>query len=141
MIISSTTKLLLSLVLVMQGLGALGLTIGFTSHHVISAIFFTVLMLSLFKFKGIIYSKIIQTSKNLVVASLIKLDSISYNYDRFPDLYPCSIWIPQVRRCGHLFYGPTIVTGLTGVAFSMLTIALPAASGMKDGENHSFGIL
>ena len=133
-IVSSFSKLALSFVLVYYGLGALGLTIGFTSHHVMSTIFFTISMLALLNFKGINYHKLGNTIRDLLYRV-------------------CRNWIPLLiitigtqigtlvvfgsagsKEAGVYFMDLTLVTGITSVAFSILTIALPAASAIKTGR-------
>lgn len=134
-IISSIFKLVLSIVLVLLGTGAIGLTLGLTFNHVLSSTLLGI----------IVFTKIfpplrrqdlsinfIRNSKNILVSSIV-------------------YWIPFLittigsylgtivvfgsegsNEAGVYFLALTIVIGLTSVMNSLFTIALPAMSALKD---------
>lgn len=132
---SSIVKLLLAAALLLLGTGAVGLTIGITSNHMLSSILLGVfIMRTVFKSSRTsnMAANFIATSKSILVSSIV-------------------YWIPLLittigsqlgtivvfgsqgaNQAGVYFLTLTIVTGITSVMNSLFTIALPALSGLRD---------
>jgi len=133
--ISSTTKLVLGIVLVLIGTGTLGVTLGFTFLPVLTSILLAFFILMIFKqSKEKAEIGFGQCVKRIVPASFV-------------------IWIPSLISITGLHLGIIIVFGAQGatqagvyfIAFSimsvvsvamttLMTIALPVLSGMSDGR-------
>ena len=132
---SSIVKLILAVVLLLIGTGAVGLTIGFTSNHVLSSILLGIfVMRTIFKSSRTtnLVARFIANSKSILISSIV-------------------FWIPLLittvgsqlgtivvfgsqgaNQAGVYFLTLTIVTGITGVMNSLFTIALPTLSGLRD---------
>ena len=132
---SSIVKLILAAALLLMGTGAVGLTIGFTSNHILSSILLGVfVMRTIFKStrSSNLVAGFITTSKSILVSSIV-------------------FWIPMLittigsqlgtivvfgsqgaDQAGVYFLTLTIVTGITNIMNSLFTIALPALSGLRD---------
>ena len=132
---SSIVKLILTAILLLIGTGAIGLTIGFTSSHVLSSILLGVLVIrTIFKKSSVSNSvaSFIASSKSILVSSIV-------------------FWIPFLittigsqlgtivvfgsqgaNQAGVYFLALTIVTGITYVMNSLFIIALPTLSGLRD---------
>ena len=135
MIVSSIVKILLAIMLLLAGWGALGLTLGYTIGFVISSILLGV-FLNL-KFKSTKKSPVgsfSQTAKNIFVSSTAN-------------------WIPTLvtaigsqlgtvivfgvqgsEQAGLYFIALTLVTGITAFASALFNIAFPVLSSMQDGR-------
>ena len=132
---SSIVKLILTAILLLIGTGAIGLTIGFTSSHVLTSILLGVLLIrTIFKKSSfsISVASFIASSKSILVSSIV-------------------FWIPFLittvgsqlgtivvfgsqgpNQAGVYFLALTIVTGITYVMNSLFIIALPTLSGLRD---------
>jgi len=132
---SSVVKLVLTAILLLIGTGAVGLTIGFTSAHVLSCILLGVhVMRTIFKKSRVnnVAASFIATSKSILVSSIV-------------------YWIPFLittigsqlgtlvvfgsqgaNQAGVYFLALTIVIGITNVMNSLFVIALPTLSGLRD---------
>ncbi len=134
MVTSSIVKLIAAIILLLLGTGALGLSIGFTSNHILSST-----LLGIFVMRTIFKSS---RANNLLIGFIhdcksILLSSIVY-------------WIPLLittigsqlgtivvfgsqgpNQAGIYFLTLTIVIGLTSVMNSLFTIALPTLSGLR----------
>jgi stage V sporulation protein B len=134
-ITSSIFKLLLSVILVYMGTGAIGLTLGLTFNHVLSSILLGIVVgTKVLKSTRINYLSInfIQKSKKLLVSSVVfwfpfLITTIG------SQLGTIVVFGSQgSNQAGVYFLALTIVTGLTNVMNSLFSIALPALSGLKD---------
>ena len=132
---SSIVKLILTVILLLIGTGAVGLTIGFTSAHVITSILLGVfVMRTIFKKSSVnnLFANFFAISKSILVSSIV-------------------YWIPFLittigsqlgtivvfgsqgaSQAGVYFLALTIITGITNVMNSLFTIALPTLSGLRD---------
>lgn len=142
LLLSSAVKIILAIVLVLLGSGALGLTIGFASYQIVtSALLGVIIATSIFKF---------------VKASHTSPPSTRLAYTKaFRDIFNASIvfWLPFLittvgsqlgplvvfgyegsNEAGVYFIALTIVVGITNVMYSLFTIAIPALSAMQDGR-------
>jgi O-antigen/teichoic acid export membrane protein len=147
LIISSTVKIILAIVLVLAGTGAVGMMVGYTSTNILSSILFAVVIL------GIIF----KSSSSLSSTITTSLNSLRYTFNlrAIKDILTSSMasWIPLLittigsqlgtvvvfgsqgsNQAGVYFIALTIVNGITGVMYSLFTIGLPALSGMQDGR-------
>lgn len=144
MIGSSLAKIVISVILVLLGTGALGLTIGYTLNQILTSIFLGILLLTtIFKplknrshpasLTGTL-ARYVQAVKDILSASIV-------------------FWIPFLittvgsqlgpvvvfgytgsNQAGVYFIALAIVTGLASIIYSLFTIALPALSAMHDGR-------
>jgi O-antigen/teichoic acid export membrane protein len=136
MSITSLLKLAVAAVLVLGGEGVFGLTVGFTINQVLSAILLAFVTVPYLKSTRHLKSKTSfkNALKNTLFASMV-------------------YWIPFLittigsqlgtvvvfgtngsHQAGFFFIALTIVTGITGVVYSLFTIAFPALSAMHDGR-------
>lgn len=137
MIFSSSVKIVLGIFLVMGGVGAVGVTIAFTSNNILA-------------------------SALLAIVIIVSTRSIRHTHAQTPSIFKaCKLlisassvnWIPLLittvgsqlgtlvvfgstgsEKAAIYFMALTIVNGVTGVMFSLLTISLPAMSAMSDGR-------
>jgi len=132
---SSIVKLILTVILLLIGTGAVGLTIGFTSAHVMTSILLSVIVVrTIFKKSSVnsLFANFFAISKSILVSSIV-------------------YWIPFLittigsqlgtivvfgsqgaSQAGVYFLALTIITGITNVMNSLFTIALPTLSGLRD---------
>jgi len=142
MFLASSCKLILSIILVIVGYGVIGLTIGFTINQIVAASILGIATSTIIfrvqtntkKINSEIAINFMSASKNILIASEAN-------------------WIPTVittigsqlgtlvvfgslgsNQAGVYFISLTIVTGLTGVMYSLFTVALPVLSSMDDGR-------
>jgi O-antigen/teichoic acid export membrane protein len=132
---SSIVKLILAAVLLLIGTEAVGLTLGFTSNHVLSSILLGVFVMRTI-FKSVSTSNLV--ARFITYSKSILTSSIVY-------------WIPMLittigsqlgtivvfgsqgaNQAGVYFLTLTIVTGITSVMNSLFSIALPTLSGLQD---------
>lgn len=135
MIFSSFFKIIMAIILVLAGMGAYGLLIGFAMSQVISTIVLGIyvgIILKSFIGKSIINFK--TTSKDILSASI-------------------SYWLPSIittigtqlgtiivfgahgaSKAGIFFIAFSVFSALSGIMSSLFTIAYPALSSMKDGR-------
>jgi len=134
-ITSSIFKLLLSIILVLMGTGAIGLTLGLAFNHILSSVLLGIVVgTKVLKSTRINYLSInfVQKSKKLLVSSVVfwfpfLITTIG------SQLGTLVVFGSQgSNQAGVYFLALTIVTGLTNVMNSLFTIALPALSGLKD---------
>ena len=134
-ITSSIFKLLLSIILVLMGTGAIGLTLGLAFNHILSSVLLGIVVgTKVLKSTRINYLSInfIQKSKKLLVSSVVfwfpfLITTIG------SQLGTLVVFGSQgSNQAGVYFLALTIVIGLTNVMNSLFTIALPALSGLKD---------
>jgi O-antigen/teichoic acid export membrane protein len=152
LIISSTVKIILAIVLVLAGTGAVGMMIGYTSTNILSSILFAVVIL------GIIFktsSSSSSSSRSSIMTTRLRSLRDTFNLRAIKDILTSSMasWIPLLittigaqlgtvvvfgsqgsNQAGVYFIALTIVNGITGVMYSLFTISLPALSGMQDGR-------
>jgi O-antigen/teichoic acid export membrane protein len=151
LIISSMVKIILAIVLVLAGTGAVGMMIGYTSTNILSSILFAVVIL------GVIFKTSSSSSSSLpsMIATRLKSLRDTFNFRAIKDILTSSMasWIPLLvttigaqlgtvvvfgaqgsNQAGVYFIALTIVNGITGVMYSLFTIGLPALSGMQDGR-------
>jgi O-antigen/teichoic acid export membrane protein len=132
---SSIVKLILAIILVLMGTGALGLTIGLTFNHVLSSILLgIVVMTTIFKSSrnNNLLTSFVHYSKNILHASVVYwipllITAVGYQMGTivvFGSQGP--------NQAGVYFLALTIVTGITSVMNSLFTIALPALSSLQD---------
>lgn len=134
---SSIVKLILTAILLLIGTGAVGLTIGFTSTHVLTSVLLGIfVMRTIFKKSSVsnLVASFIESSKSILVSSIV-------------------FWIPFLmttigsqlgtivvfgsqgaNQAGVYFLALTIVTGINSVMNSLFTIALPTLSGLRDSR-------
>lgn len=142
MIVSSTAKLLLAVILILMGAGVLGLTIGYTLNHILSSILLAIVILTTFALSNKNNNNQIRTAvvnfshacRNIVTAGVAR-------------------WIPHIittigsqlgtivifgfqgsDQAGMYFIALIIVNGITYAMYSLFTVALPALSAMQDGR-------
>lgn len=143
MIVSSTAKLLLTVILILMGTGVLGLTIGYTVNHIISSILLAIVILTTFALSNknnnsnqirTAVANFSHACRNIVTAGVAR-------------------WIPHIittigsqlgtivifgfqgsDQAGMYFIALIIVNGITYAMYSLFTVALPALSAMQDGR-------
>lgn len=135
MIVSSIVKIILAVMLLLAGWGALGLTIGYTIGFVISSILLGVFLNLRFK-----------SAKKSLVGSFSQMAK---------DIFESSTanWIPSLvtvigsqlgtvvvfgiqgsQEAGLYFIALTLVTGIIAFASALFNIAFPVLSSMQDGR-------
>ena len=132
---SSIVKLILTVILLLIGTGVVGLTIGFTSTHVLTSILLGIfVMRTIFKKSSVnnLVTSFIASARSILVSSIV-------------------YWIPFLittvgsqlgtivvfgsqgaNQAGVYFLALTIITGIVNVMNSLFTIALPTLSGLRD---------
>ncbi|HYL67317.1 MAG TPA: oligosaccharide flippase family protein [Nitrosopumilaceae archaeon] len=135
MIISTGAKIVLSIVLVLMGMGAFGITLGYALFSILGSILFIIVVIMIFKgSKNNADLKLKQSFKNILEASMTN-------------------WIPALiatlgsqlgtivvfasngaSQAGVYFISYSIVTAIAAVASVLFTIAFPALSAMDDGR-------
>ena len=137
MVIGSIVKLVLGIILILIGFGAMGILLSFTINQVLVSITLGVLSLIILKQSNSYFPSeytIIKASKHILTSSSV-------------------YWIPFLvttigsqlgtlvvfgtegsSQAAIFFMALTIVTGIAGVMYSLFTIALPVLSSMKDGR-------
>jgi O-antigen/teichoic acid export membrane protein len=142
MIVSSTAKLFVTVILILMGTGVLGLTIGYALNHIISSILLGIFILTIFKLSN-------KNNNNQIITAAANFSHACKN------IVTASVasWIPHLittigsqlgtivifgfqgsDQAGTYFIALTIVTGITYAMYSLFTVALPALSGMQDGR-------
>jgi O-antigen/teichoic acid export membrane protein len=135
MLVSSSIKILLSIILIMVGMGALGLLIGYTAFQILASIILTVYVVMILK------SSTKRQETSLKNASKSTLSASIAN------------WIPTLittvgaqlgtiivfgshgaNQAGIFFIAFSVFSAVTGIMFSLFTIAYPALSSMTDGR-------
>jgi O-antigen/teichoic acid export membrane protein len=135
MIAASTTKLLLAVILVLLGTGAIGLTAGYTFNQIMASALLGIAIMSILRQnKRRPDIGLRKASKELISASIVS-------------------WIPAVittismqlgtvlvfgssgaNQAGIYFIAFSVLSAVTGVMYSLFTIAYPVLSGMTDGR-------
>lgn len=142
MAISSTAKLSLSITLALLGAGILALTLGYTLFgQLLSSALFAIVIVKLFKTVKLAQRpggektiRLKSAFKNILVASLVSwvpllIPTIG------SDLGTIVVYGSKGSyETAVYFIALAIVTGITGIMYSLFAIALPALSGMKDGR-------
>lgn len=134
-IVSSVVRVMLAVILLLAGWGALGVTIGYTLGFAVSSILLGIFL-------------------NLRLRSTKKSPVDSFN-QTVRNIFSSSIanWIPSLviaigsqlgtvivfgvqgsQQAGIYFIALTVVVGITGVAYVLFNIALPVLSSMQDGR-------
>lgn len=135
MIVSSTVKLSISIILVLIGTGALGLSIGYTMNQILASILLGIsvmLILKSSKKKSELTFK--NSSKKILIAS-------------------AASWLPALittigsqlgtiivfgahgaNQAGVFFIAFSVFSAVTGIMFSLFTTAYPVLSAMHDGR-------
>lgn len=134
MLISTSMKLIIGVLLVFAGYGALGLTIGYTSTHVLSAAIFGTVIL--FSFRSLPKHSLgnFGTVKDLLLSSSASWIPLLITTIGTQVGTLVVFGIQGSTQAGIYFMALTIITGITGITYSILTIAIPALSGMSDGR-------
>jgi O-antigen/teichoic acid export membrane protein len=135
-IISSTTKIILAIILVLIGTGAVGLTSSFVFSQIITIILIAFTVMTIFKASKNNKSEITfnHSCENILVAGI-------------------PTWIPALiatigvqlgpvivfgsggaRQAGAYFMAFSIFTAITAIMYSLFSIAYPALSAMRDGR-------
>jgi len=134
MIISSTFKIILSIILVSSGLGVFGLTFGFTMNQILASLLLTISLVMLLRTRKKSETSVNSCSKNIMNASVASW---------FPALITTigsQLGIIVVygaqgaNQAGVFFIAFAIFSAITGIMFSLFTIAYPALSAMRDGR-------
>jgi len=132
---SSLFKLVLSIVLVLLGQGAVGLTLGLTFNHILSSLFLGIIVFTrIFSHSNNkkISLNFINNSKKILVSSIVYwipfLITTVGSYSGTIVVFGAQ----GSHEAGVYFLALTIVMGLTSVMNSLFTIALPALSALKD---------
>ena len=135
MTISSSLKIVLSVILIMNGWEAPGLTIGYTMNQILASIILVVYLVTILgSSKAISKTSYKEVSKNILESSTVS-------------------WIPALittigtqlgtiivfgsqgaHQAGVFFIAFSIFSAVSGIMFSLFTIAYPALSAMTDGR-------
>src|SRR3989475_8720077 len=135
MISSSIIKLVIAVILVTIGTGALGVTIGYAFYPVLASLFLSIIVLNILKSsKGkseVVFSRCL---KDVLVASVVSwIPSI---------IYTVGLHLGQImvfgshgaKQAGVYFIAFSIAGAISAVMLVLLTIAYPALSAMDDGR-------
>ncbi len=138
MIMSSSSKIALGIILSIIGTGALGVTISFALFPILSSILMTIILIRIFKsHKAKSEISFTHSARSVLTASVAN-------------------WIPHViyavginlgtvvvfgyqgaSQAGVYFIAFSIVTGISAIMSVLLTIAYPVLSAMTDGRKRS----
>ena len=134
-IVSSVAKVVVTIILILMGAGALGITIGYTFGHIISSILLTFTLVTIFKTcKSTPQIRFTNTCKSILVAGIVS-------------------WIPALiatigaqlgtvivfgsagaSQAGTYFIAYSIFSAISTVTYSLLTTAFPVISAFQDGR-------
>lgn len=136
MIISATVKLGLAIVLVLISIGALGVTIGFTSFPILASVLLGIILLKVFRSSGIGNSKanLRRYSKPILAASVAAwIPSLIHTIGTY--LGPLLVYGSNgASQAGIYFIAFSLVTAISAVMSALFTIGYPTLSTMEDGR-------
>ena len=141
MLLSSTTKIILAVILVLLGAGALAPTIGFASNNVLACVLFIFFILAALKSYPSVKTEIGHPNarpervyKNVIVSSMASW--IPLLISTFGSQLGILIVFGSqgANQAGIYFICLVIVTAIIEIMYSLFTIALPILSAMKDGR-------
>jgi O-antigen/teichoic acid export membrane protein len=134
-IVSSIVKVILAIMLLLAGWGALGITLGYTVGFVISSILLGIFLnLKLKSAKKSPMDSFNQMTKNIFTSS-------SANW--IPALVTAIgsqlgtimvLGLQGSQEAGIYYIALTLVTGIMGIAFALFSITFPVLSSMQDGR-------
>ena len=135
MIASSIVKQVVAVLLVMIGTGALGATIGYAFFPILSSLFLSILVLTIFKSaKGKPEVVFKRSLKDILVASVVSwIPTIIYTVG----LHLGQIMVFRTHganQAGVYFIAFSIAGAISAVMLVLLTITYPALSAMHDGR-------
>src|SRR3989475_1080867 len=135
MILSSVVKQVIAIILVMIGAGALGVTIGYAFFPILSSLFLSIVVLTIFKSSkrkpDVVFNRAL---KDILTASTVSwIPSI---------IYTVGLHLGQImvfgthgaNQAGVYFIAFSIAGAISAVMLVLLTIAYPALSAMDDGR-------
>lgn len=135
MLISASFKIILAAMLIFLGIGALGLLIGFAINQVLASVIFGFYIMAILKSKTNRPEITLKSSsKNIISASLANwLPTLVTTIGT--QLGTVIVFGSQgASQAGIFFIAFSIFSAITGIMFSLFTIAYPALSAMGDGR-------
>ncbi len=134
-IVSSVVRVMLAIILLLAGWGALGVTIGYTLGFVVSSILLGIFLnLRLKSSKKLPVDSFNQTARNIFSSSTANwIPSLVIAIgSQLGTVIVFGVQGPQ--QAGIYFIALMVVTGITGIAFALFNIAFPVLSSMQDGR-------
>jgi len=135
MAISTGAKIVLAIVLVIMGMGAFGIIIGYTLFSILGSVLLVIVVMMIFKgSKNNTDLKLKQSFKNILEASMVNwipvlLSTLS------TQLGTVVVFASNgASQAGVYFIAYSIVTAIAAIASVLFTIGFPALSGMHDGR-------
>jgi O-antigen/teichoic acid export membrane protein len=134
-IVSSIVRIMSAILLLIQGWGAEGITIGYAMGFVVSSILLGIFLnLKLKSTKKSPVDSFNQTVKNIFSSSTANwipalVMAIGYQLGTV-----VIFGVQGSQQAGIYFIALTIVTGITLIAFTLFSITLPVLSSMQDGR-------
>lgn len=135
MIISTGAKIGLALALVLMGMGAFGITLGYTLFSILGSILLVIVVMMIFKgskehadlklkqsFKSILESSMVNWIPALIATVSSQLGTIAVFASN------------GASQAGVYFIALSIVSAIAAIASVLFTIAFPALSAMVDGR-------
>jgi len=135
-LVSSGTKTILAIVLVLVGYGVIGITMGYLSYHVISCLLLSYTVMTILKTypkKSLI--KYRNTFKSMLLASVPSWIPTLITAIGSGDLGLIIVFGSSgARQAGSFFLSYAIYSAMAAICYSLFSIALPLLSGMDDSR-------
>lgn len=135
-LVSSGTRIVLAILLVLIGTAVLGITIGYLSYHVISCILLAYIVMTVFRSPGkTSLLKFQDTFKSVLIASIPSWIPLLIASIGSGDLGIIIVFGSKgASQAGSYFLAYAIFSAMAAVSYSLFTIAFPLLSGMDDGR-------
>jgi O-antigen/teichoic acid export membrane protein len=133
-ILSSIAKFAIAVSLVQAGTNAIGLVIGFTSQHVISAVVLGAVVLMTTKFATISITELKIKSRMVFNAGLANWIPLFVSTISSQLGTVVVFGLHGAVQAGTYFMAFSVLTAVSGVMFSLFSVTFPVISGMTDGR-------
>jgi O-antigen/teichoic acid export membrane protein len=135
-LVSSVTRTILAIVLVLSIMPGVGIIIGYLSYQVVSCFFLAYIVMRVFGLGGKIYfPKFRTTFKSIITASVPSWIPALITSIGSGDLGIIIIFGSKgASQAGSYFLAYAIFSAIAAVSYSLFTIAFPLLSGMVDGR-------
>jgi O-antigen/teichoic acid export membrane protein len=135
MIVGAIVKIILAYILVLNGYGALGITLGFTFFPILGTIFYTIIILKVIKSKGKnSEGRVLKYYKEVFISSVVNwIPTIIYTMGSH--LGTLLVFGSHGSiEAGIYFISFSLSMAITALMSALFTIAYPILSAMSDGR-------
>lgn len=134
MAISTVVKLGSSIVLVLVGMGAYGVTLGYTFFEIVASAILVPIIFVIFRNSTGLQSNLIISSKKVFEASVVSwIPALVYNIGSQIGTLVV-LGLQGAGQAGVFFVAFAIFTAISGMMNSLVTVAFPKLSSMTDGR-------